>query len=129
MSVQLGNSGPMAAIAAATLPEQPARGRGSELLKTLTRYAPVLVLAGLLCAGTALNENFWALDNLRNILVQNAAVAIVAFGMTLVIIAGVFDLSVSATFAAGSVAFATFSNAMPMWPAAALSLLVGLAAG
>jgi ribose transport system permease protein len=102
---------------------------GSNLLKALTSYAPVIVLVGLLGAGTALNDNFWAVDNLRNVLVQNAAVAIVAFGMTLVIIAGVFDLSVSATFAAGSVAFASFSNMMPIWPAAVLSLLVGLAAG
>jgi len=93
------------------------------------RFAPLFILAALLIAGTVANPNFWALNNIRNMLTQNASVSLVAFGMTLVIISGVFDLSVGAIFAAGSVSFAMLSNQMPMAPAAALSLLVGVVAG
>ncbi|MCU1634764.1 MAG: transporter permease [Cryobacterium sp.] len=104
-------------------------GLGRTLVDILARFAPLFILAALLVAGTLVNPNFWALNNIRNMLTQNASVSLVAFGMTLVIISGVFDLSVGAIFAAGSVSFAMLSNQMPMAPAAALSVLVGVAAG
>jgi ribose/xylose/arabinose/galactoside ABC-type transport system permease subunit len=107
---------------------KPATSAGS-VGRAATKYAPLLVLSVLLIIGTLVHPGFWALDNIRNILTQNSAVALVAFGMTLVIIAGVFDLSVGAIFAAGAVVFASLSNTMNLTVAAVLSIGVGLLAG
>ena len=46
-----------------------------------------------------LGDDFLKPENLRNLLNQNAAVGVVAVGMTLVIIAGGIDLSVGAVMA------------------------------
>ncbi|GAA1788685.1 ABC transporter permease [Planosporangium flavigriseum] len=97
--------------------------------RVLTKYAPLLVLAALLVIGTIVHPGLWAVDNIRNILTQNAAVALVSFGMTLVIIAGVFDLSVGAIFAAGAVAFASLSNVFDLTSSALLAIGIGLLAG
>lgn len=94
-----------------------------------TRYAIVSVLIVLTIATNVLYPGFFEIGNLRNILTQNAPVGIVAIGMTFVIIAGGFDLSVSAIFAACGVAFATFSGTMPLAVAFVAALSVGLAAG
>ncbi|MCW2839177.1 MAG: transporter permease [Aeromicrobium sp.] len=92
-------------------------------------YAPVLMLVVLVIVASVLNDRFWAPENLRNMLTQNSALALVAFGMTLVIIAGVFDLSVGAIFAAGSVIFAMLSNEVLLLPAALITVVVGALAG
>lgn len=94
-----------------------------------TRYAIVGVLIVLTIATNVLYPGFFEIGNLRNILTQNAPVGIVAIGMTFVIVAGGFDLSVSAIFAACGVAFATFSGTMPLAVAFVAALGVGLAAG
>lgn len=91
--------------------------------------APVAILAILLIAGTIVNDNFWAWQNIRNLLTQNVPVALVAFGMTLVLIAGAFDLSAGAIFAMGAVTFALFAQALPLPLAGILAILVGVAIG
>src|SRR5271169_350440 len=67
--------------------------------------APLLTLL-LLCAVTALlTERFLSPLNLTNILVQSSIMAVIAMGMTFVIVGGGFDLSVGSTAAlAGCVA-------------------------
>jgi ribose transport system permease protein len=95
----------------------------------LTTYAPLFILGLLMIVGTVVNPNMWQYNNIANVLTQNAAVALVAFGMTLVIVSGVFDLSVGAIFAAGSVSFAMLSNQLNIGLAAALSVLIGMLAG
>ncbi|WP_369696956.1 ABC transporter permease, partial [Comamonas testosteroni] len=76
-----------------------------------------------------LSPGFFELQNLQNILTQNAPVGLVAAGMTFVIICGGFDLSVAAILAVGSVLFASFSGSMPIPIAVVATVGVGLLAG
>ena len=65
----------------------------------LAGQAPLLTLL-LLCLVTALmTDRFLSPLNLTNILVQSSIMAVIAMGMTFVIIAGGFDLSVGSTAA------------------------------
>jgi ribose transport system permease protein len=95
----------------------------------VTKYGVIGLLALLLLATTIFTDGFWSGDNLKNILTQNAPIALVSIGMTFVIISGVFDLSVGAIFAAGAVVYAKLSGSMPLIDAAILTLLVGVGAG
>jgi ribose transport system permease protein len=93
------------------------------------RFVMVWVLVALVIVSNIFYPGFFETGNLLNILSQNAAVGLVAVAMTFVIIAGGFDLSVAAMSAAGGVAFASFSNNMPIGIAVILVLLVGAVAG
>ena len=77
--------------------------RGFHIGRFLQTYAVLIMIVFLVIALSTLSENFLTLRNLLNILNQNAPLAIMASAMTLVIIAGGFDLSVAAIFAMGSV--------------------------
>jgi ribose transport system permease protein len=79
--------------------------RASKLRAHLAGQAPLLTLV-VLCAVTALmTDRFLSPLNLTNILVQSSIMAVIAMGMTLVIVGGGFDLSVGSTAAlAGCVA-------------------------
>jgi ribose transport system permease protein len=77
--------------------------------------------------------NFLTVDNFKNVLNQNAYLAITAFGATLVIIAGGFDLSVGAIFALAGVVAAYLTihidPAIGIFAAIAVGALVGLVNG
>ena len=60
-------------------------------------------LAVLIIVGSLLWPSFHTTDNLRNTLLGNSYIGIVAIGMTLVIITGGIDLSVGSVFALGGV--------------------------
>jgi ribose transport system permease protein len=112
-------------------PVAPSRG-GAILVGVrvaLLRYAIVWVLVALALVSNILYPGFFEIANLRNILSQNAPVGLVAIGMTFVMIAGGFDLSVSSIFAAAGVAFASFSGHMPIAIAFVAVLGVGAVAG
>lgn len=65
----------------------------------LAGQAPLLTLA-VLCVVTALlTDRFLSPINLTNILVQSSIMAVIALGMTFVIVGGGFDLSVGSTAA------------------------------
>jgi ribose transport system permease protein len=95
----------------------------------ITQFGVIGLLLLLLLATTIFTTGFWSTDNLKNILTQNAPIALVSIGMTFVIISGVFDLSVGAIFAAGAVVYAKLSGSMPLIDAALLTLGVGVVAG
>jgi ribose transport system permease protein len=95
----------------------------------LTKFGVVGLLALLLLATTIFTHGFWTADNLKNVLTQNAPIALVSIGMTFVIISGVFDLSVGAIFAGGAVVYAKLAGTMPLAEAAFLTLMVGVVAG
>lgn len=97
--------------------------------KAVLHYAIVWALIILAIVSNILYPGFFAIGNLRNILSQNSPVGLVAIGMTFVMIAGGFDLSVAAVFAAAGVAAATFVGTMSVGLAFALALLVGIVAG
>lgn len=91
----------------------------------LPGQVPLLTLAAL-CLGTALlTDRFLTPLNLTNILVQSSIMAVIALGMTFVIVGGGFDLSVGSTAAlAGCVGAAVMLKA-----GIAAGIIAGVAAG
>ena len=91
----------------------------------LIEYAIVFVVLAVFIALSILSPVFLSFENIRNVLAQNAPLGIIACGVTLVIIAGDFDLSVGAIFSlAGVVGAWTAVNVDPL-----LGLFVGVLAG
>lgn len=91
-------------------------------------------LVGLLVLVLALfiaTPRFLTVPNLINVGVQAAVVAILAFGMTFVIVTAGIDLSVGSVAALGAMVSAiTFSQVgLPGWLTLLVGLLIGLAAG
>src|SRR6187402_3148625 len=60
---------------------------------------PLITLLALCVITTLLTDRFLSPINLNNILVQSSIMAVIAMGMTFVIIGGGFDLSVGSTAA------------------------------
>jgi len=91
----------------------------------LAGQAPLLALAAL-CIFTALmTDRFLSPINLTNILVQSSILAVIALGMTFVIVGGGFDLSVGST-----AALAACVTAMVMVEAGTIAgVAAGIAAG
>lgn len=78
----------------------------------------------LMVVTNMLSDNFLTFANILNILIQNAPLAIMASTMTLVIIAGGFDLSVGATFTVDAVCSEWIAlNIHSFWAAIATSLI------
>jgi ribose transport system permease protein len=104
-----------------------ARGKAHALLARLRRQLVWVTLVGLAAILALTLESFWTTPNLLNILNQTAIIALLATGMTLVLVAGHFDLSVGATLTLAAV----LAIAMQPVDAAgtAAALLVPLAAG
>jgi ribose transport system permease protein len=101
-------------MTAATSPEQvtvPGPGAGRRLASFAREYAIVVIFLALMVALTLSTDRFLTETNLRNLLDQSATVGIVACGMTLVIIAGGFDLSVGAIFALSGIVAVGLANA------------------
>jgi len=114
--------------------QQVARGARIAQLAQRNGALIVLVLVGLI--GAVSFESFATVDNLRNIAVQSAFLALVACGMTLVILTGGIDLSVGSVLALGGVLSAMGSEAglvgalgLPVLVCGAIGLLQGLLVG
>lgn len=86
--------------------------------------AGLLVLVVLLAV---VSPDFLTADNLLNVGVQASVVAILAFGMTFVIVSGGIDLSVGSVAGLSGIVtgWTIASGGLPMW----LAVLLGLAAG
>ena len=89
----------------------------------------VWVLIALVILCRILYPGFLARDNIFNILSQNAQVGLIALGMTFVMVAGGFDLSVGAIYAAGATVYAMEAKEMALPLAALVALAVGLVCG
>jgi ribose transport system permease protein len=95
--------------------------------------APLITLV-VLCVATALmTDRFLSPLNLTNVLVQSSIMAVIAMGMTFVIIGGGFDLSVGSTVAlagcVGAMAMLQFGIFAGVIAGVAAGALVGLANG
>jgi ribose transport system permease protein len=99
------------------------------VLGTLLNYGMIWVLILLAIFASILYPGFLAPANLNNMFSQVAPVGIVALGMTYVIIAGGFDLSVTAIFAAATVSYASLSNSLPLWVAFLATVVLGIFCG
>jgi ribose/xylose/arabinose/galactoside ABC-type transport system permease subunit len=90
------------------------------------QYGPLIALIGLSLVLWILTPHFLTLANLLNVAEQTTIIAIVAAGMTLVIISAGIDLSVGSIVALSGVAMATALRGG--WPLPA-ALLVGTTTG
>jgi ribose transport system permease protein len=99
------------------------------LRNVVLHYGIVLVLAILLVSASILYPGFFSSQNLLNILSQNAPIGIVAVGMTFVILAGGFDLSVGSMVGMGATFFASIALHSSLLVAACAAIAAGLLVG
>lgn len=94
-----------------------------------TGLLAVLIIVFILLAFSA--PNFLSTANLLNILQQAAFFGIVAFAMTLVIVAGEIDVSVgsSAALTSSIVGYMVATNGLPMWLAALIAIVAAVLMG
>ena len=99
----------------------------SRITAFLSKYSIFVILIGAFLISTLLNRNFLSVANLTNILKQNSVVAILAFGETMLIIAGLIDLSNGAVLAlAGVLSVAVYKATGSLLLSCAVGLSVGI---
>lgn len=96
------------------------RSAGSENLAEKLFVPAILLALGAYLSAT--NEYFLNADNIENIFIQASILAIVAFGVTFVVLAGEFDLSVGS-----GVALTSVVSALVMRDTGSIALGVGAA--
>jgi ribose transport system permease protein len=102
----------------------------TKLLLLALNHASVILFALVLAVLGALSARFLSGDNLMNILIQSSATAIVATGMTFVLLTAGVDLSVGAImFVAAAVAGKMVLAGQPLALAVAVMLGIGLVFG
>jgi galactofuranose transport system permease protein len=77
--------------------------RADRVAQVVQRNGALMVLVLVVVVGTLSFDSFGTRENLENVMINNAFLALVAFGMTFVIISGGIDLSVGSVFALGGV--------------------------
>lgn len=108
-----------------------ASGARRKWISVLTSNGALVGLIVLVLALSIISPNFLTLQNLTNVGIQASVVAILAFGMTFVIITAGIDLSVGSLAALSAISAAwagTIGGYSPV-VAIAIGLLVGIAAG
>jgi ribose transport system permease protein len=99
------------------------------MLQRLRDYGVAVALVLLCVVFTASTNDFLTSDNIRNLVEQAAEPGLIALGMTVVIIAGEFDLSAGAIFGFGGVIAAVVNNSSGMATAIAAGLAIGALLG
>ncbi len=102
--------------AAPVLPRPRLGGR-----QALFDQMPLLALAVLVIVASLASERFFTPMNLNNVLLQASVMSVIAIGMTYVIIAGGFDLSVGST--------AALAGCTAAWVMVEANVPLGIAAG
>ncbi|WP_405768423.1 substrate-binding domain-containing protein [Streptomyces sp. NBC_01538] len=108
-----------------------ASGAASGLRRVLLDNGALSALIVLVIAMSALSGDFLTTDNLLNVGVQAAVTAVLAFGVTFVIVSAGIDLSVGsvAALSATVLAWAATSQGVPVVLAVVLAVLTGIACG
>ncbi|MFE2182870.1 substrate-binding domain-containing protein [Streptomyces sp. NPDC059455] len=106
-------------------------GSSSALRRVLLDNGALSALVLLVAAMALLSGDFLTTDNLLNVGVQAAVTAILAFGVTFVIVSAGIDLSVGsvAALSATVLAWSATSQGLPVWFAVLLALTTGVACG
>ncbi|MFS0694466.1 substrate-binding domain-containing protein [Streptomyces nitrosporeus] len=106
-------------------------GAGHTLRRLLLDNGALSALVVLLVAMSLLSGDFLTTQNLLNVGVQAAVTAILAFGVTFVIVAAGIDLSVGsvAALSATVCAWSATSAGVPVWLAVVLAVATGIACG
>jgi ribose transport system permease protein len=104
---------------------------GSALRRILLDNGALTALVVLLVAMSLLSGDFLTTQNLLNVGVQAAVTAILAFGVTFVIVTAGIDLSVGsvAALSATVLAWTATSEGVPVWIAVILAVATGIACG
>ncbi|WP_432101927.1 ABC transporter permease/substrate-binding protein [Streptomyces sp. bgisy091] len=104
---------------------------GQGLRRLLLDNGALSALVVLLVAMSLLSGDFLTTQNLLNVGVQAAVTAILAFGVTFVIVSAGIDLSVGsvAALSATVLAWSATSAGLPVWLAVVLAVATGLACG
>ena len=99
----------------------------SRFTSFISKYSIFVILVATFLISTLLNRNFLSLTNLSNILKQNSVIAILAFGETMLIIAGLIDLANGAVLAlSGVLAVAVYKATGSLLLASAVGLGIGI---
>ncbi|MBP5939501.1 substrate-binding domain-containing protein [Streptomyces acidiscabies] len=118
-------------MAAETLKSGTGAGGAAAVRRLLLDNGALTALIVLVIAMSALSGDFLTTDNLLNVGVQAAVTAILAFGVTFVIVSAGIDLSVGsvAALSATVLAWSATSHGVPVVLAVLLALATGVAAG
>ncbi|WP_037678501.1 substrate-binding domain-containing protein [Streptomyces griseus] len=118
-------------MAADTLKSTTGAGGAAAVRRLLLDNGALTALIVLVIALSALSGDFLTTDNLLNIGVQAAVTAILAFGVTFVIVSAGIDLSVGsvAALSATVLAWSATSHGVPVFAAVLLAVATGIAAG
>lgn len=101
-----------------------------ETKELVAKLGPLIGLFLLVIVITLLNPSFLSVNNLLNVLRQVSISALIAFGMTFVILTGGIDLSVGSTLAlTGAVAASLLASGTDPIIAMGLALMLGLLLG
>ena len=99
-------------------------------LNFLKNNKSLVGLVLLIVAVSIATPNFFQIDNILNVLRQTSINAIIAIGMTFVILTAGIDLSVGSILAfSGAVCASLLSIGLPLFSVVFLTLLVGAALG
>ncbi|MEU7580313.1 substrate-binding domain-containing protein [Streptomyces sp. NPDC041068] len=106
-------------------------GGASTLRRVLLDNGALSALIVLVVAMSLLSGDFLTTQNLLNVGVQAAVTAILAFGVTFVIVSAGIDLSVGsvAALSATVLAWTATSEGLPVWLAVVLAVATGMACG
>lgn len=106
-------------------------GGATGLRRVLLDNGALSALVVLLVAMSLLSGDFLTTQNLLNVGVQAAVTAILAFGVTFVIVSAGIDLSVGsvAALSATVLAWSATSEGLPVWLAVVLAVGTGIACG
>jgi ribose transport system permease protein len=100
-----------------------------KFLKKTKEYPAIVGFVGLVIFFSLLSDRFMTLSNFTNVLRQVSIQAIIAFGMTLVIISGGIDLSVGSVFAFSAILMASVVKNGSVFLGILTALLVGALLG
>lgn len=123
----------MAPVKAAVEPEAQDRGRRRLALTIVSKYGTLIAMAIMIVIFASMVPNgiFLTTNNLLNIINQSALTAIIASGLTMVLVVGEFDLSIgyAASLAGILVTGLMAKQGLPMPLAILATLLIGGAVG
>ena len=105
------------------------RSAGMATLKSLGRIKSVIAIVVILIVMLFVNRQLFSTYNILNILKTVSIEAIIAFGMTIVIISGGVDLSVGATMSLSGIVAIKMMQTFPVWISIVCALLVGILIG
>ena len=118
-------------MATDTLKSTTGAGGATAVRRLLLENGALTALIVLVIAMSALSGDFLTTDNLLNVGVQAAVTAVLAFGVTFVIVSAGIDLSVGsvAALSATVLAWTATSHGVPVVVAGLLAVVTGIAAG